>query len=190
MALNLGGQAPFGCPVVTEATVVDSSHLALTLSPSTPCSGDSSVTWWSHRFELGLQREGHHAMSVTIVLAGDVPDTVNTTVDFLVYHDTVDPPPPDSLEHMLSPSRPNPFVNQTRFSVSTDAPQDADVGVFDTQGRRVSHVFHGRLPAGTTELAWNGFRDDGTRAVSGVYFYRLEMKGRVVSRRLVLLQQH
>ena len=39
-----------------------------------------------------------------------------------------------------------------------------------------------------SELAWNGRHDDGSRATAGVYFYRLEMKGRVVSRRLVLLR--
>src|SRR5262249_32064091 len=156
----VGGQTPFECPVVTEATVVDSSHLALTLSPSTLCPGDTAYAGWSHRFELGLQREGHHKMTVTILLASDPPVTVVTSVDFLVYHDPGDPPPPDSLEHLLSPSRPNPFVNETRFSVSTDAPEEADVAVFDTQGRRVSHVFHGRLPVGTTQLAWNGKRDD------------------------------
>lgn len=189
MALILGGHAPFGCPVVTSATVVDTSHLALTLAPSTPCADDSGSRAWSHRFELGLQREGHHAMSLAIVLAGDVLDTVYTSLDFLVFNDSVVSPPPDSLEHVLSPSRPNPFAGQTHFSVSIDSEEDADVSVFDLLGRRVRRVFHGRLPAGTTELAWNGERDDGTRAVAGVYFYRLEMRGRVVSRRLILLRQ-
>ena len=190
MALILGDYAPFGCPVVTSATVVDSSHLSLALAPMSPCF-DDSARWWTQRFELGLQREGHHAMSLAIMLAGDTPDTVYRLVEFLVVHDTTGwGSPHDSLAHMLSPSRPNPFVRETRFSVSTDAVEDADVAVFDVVGRRVSGVFHGRLPAGTTELAWNGYRDDGTRAVAGVYFYRLEIRGRVVSRRLILLLQH
>ena len=61
--------------------------------------------------------------------------------------------------------------------------------MFDINGRRVSTVFRGRLQPGTTELAWNGRRDDGSRAAAGVYFYRLEMRGRVMARRLVLLRQ-
>lgn len=190
MALIVGGRAPFGCPVVTAAAVVDTSHLTLTLAPTSPCSGDSATQAWSQRFELGLQREGYHTMSLAIVLSGGVVDTVVTPVHFLVFNDsTVSGPPPDSLANQLSANRPNPFAQVTRFSVSTDTPQDADVGVFDILGRRVSRVFHGRLPAGTTQLAWNGFRDDGERAVAGVYFYRLEMSGRVVSRRLILLQR-
>ena len=191
MALILGGYAPFGCPVATSATVVDSSHLSLTLSPTAPCPGDSASKWWSQRFELGLQREGHHAISVAITLDGESPETVNIPADFLVAAlGSGWGPPPDSLDHMLSSSRPNPFAQETRFSVSTDGPENADVAVYDVLGRRVSRVFHGRLPSGTTELAWNGYRDDGTRAAAGVYFYRLEMRGRVVSRRLILLRQH
>jgi hypothetical protein len=61
--------------------------------------------------------------------------------------------------------------------------------VFDIHGRRVSTVFRGRLGPGTTELGWNGRYDDGSRAAAGVYFYRLQTRGRIVSRRLVLLGQ-
>jgi flagellar hook capping protein FlgD len=89
---------------------------------------------------------------------------------------------------VLSPGRPNPFVTESRFSISLDGATEAHVAVFDILGRRVSTVFRGTLHAGTTELAWNGRRDDGSRATAGIYFYRLEMKGRVVSRRLVLLR--
>src|SRR5215831_6458246 len=126
-------------------------------------------------------------MTLALTLAGDSSFTVDLPLNFIVVHDSTiwGPPPPDSTG-ALSTSRPNPFTEVTRFSVSTDAPADADVSVFDVTGRRVSRVFHGQLPAGTSELAWNGRRDDGTRAVAGVYFYRLEMRGRVVSRRLVL----
>jgi len=192
MALIVSGWAPFGCPVPTAATVVDTSHLSLTLTPGAPCPGDTASRYWTQRFEMGQQREGWHHLSLLLLLAGETVDTVTTPVDFLVISDSVawGPPPPDSLDHVLSSGRPNPFVSETRFSVSTDSPQDVDVAVFDLQGRRVSQVFHGRLPSGTTELAWNGHRDDGTRAVAGVYFYRLEMRGRVISRRLVLLRQH
>ena len=186
MALFVQGFAPFVCPVVSGAAVIDTSHLALALSPGPPCDVDTSGAW-SHTFELGLQREGHHTMDLAITLDGD--SVVHLPIHFLVVHDTTGwGPPPDSLDHVLSSGRPNPFVSESRFSISLDGAADANVAVFDLLGRRVSTVFRGRLKAGTTELAWNGKRDDGSRATAGVYFYRLEMKGRVVSRRLVLLR--
>ena len=189
MALIVGGYTPFNCPVWSVASVIDTSHLAITLSPGPAC-GDT-VGFWTQRFELGLQREGHHLMDLAITLEGDSTVTHHIPVGFLVVNDTTGwgPPPTDSLDKVLSPSRPNPFVNESRFSISLEVGGNAHVSVFDINGRRVSTVFRGRLEPGTTELAWNGRRDDGSRAAAGVYFYRLEMQGRVMARRLVLLRQ-
>jgi FlgD Ig-like domain len=189
MALILSGYAPFDCPIVSDAAVIDTSHLAITLSSGPACS--DTARYWTHRFELGLQREGHHFMDLAVTLdAGDSLAPHHVQVRFLVVNDTTgwDPPPPDSLENVLSVSRPNPFVTESRFSVSLETAADVDVSVFDVNGRRVSRVFRGQLAPGTTELAWNGRRDDGTRVPAGVYFYRLETQGRVISRRLILRQ--
>ena len=43
------------------------------------------------------------------------------------------------------------------------------------------------LPKGTSTLAWNGRRSDGSRAPGGIYFYRLTRPGQVMNRRVVLL---
>src|SRR5207253_2160381 len=37
VTLVLGGRTPFTCPVVTSAAILDTSHLALTLSPGGAC---------------------------------------------------------------------------------------------------------------------------------------------------------
>lgn len=187
IAFILNGYAPFDCPVVSAAAVVDTSHLALTLSRSA-C--NDTTRFWTHRFELGIQREGHHFMDLAITLEGDSV-THHVPVGFLVVLDPTGwlPPPPDSLNNVLSPSRPNPFSAESKFSVSLDDGVQADVAVFDINGRRVTTVFRGRIERGTTELAWNGRRDDGSRAVPGIYFYRLSIPGRVMSRRIVLLRQ-
>lgn len=189
LALTVQGFAPFDCPVVSQASVVDTSHLALTLSPGSGCDGDTTRAW-THTFDLGLQREGHHVMDLAITVDGDSL-VHHLPIEFLVVNDTTGwgPPPPDSLEHVLSSGTPNPFVTESRFSVSLDDATEAHVAVFDILGRRVSTVFRGKLQPGTTELTWNGRHDDGSRAAAGVYFYRLEMKGRVVSRRIVLRPQ-
>jgi hypothetical protein len=190
VALLVGGFAPFPCPEVTSAAVLDTSHLALTLAPGGSCS-DSSV--WSHRFELGVQREGHHSMDLAITLAsGDSSVTLHLPVHFLAMSPEVWPPPPppsDSVPGVLSPSRPNPFSVESRFSVTLEDGVEAEVGVYDVTGRKVCSVFRGRFEKGTTELAWNGRRDDGRRACAGIYFYRLVLPGRVLSTRLVLLPQ-
>ena len=189
MALVLGGNAPFLCPVVTSAAILDTSHLALTLSPGPACPDTGG--YWMHRFELGLQREGHHNMDLALTVEGNPTVTYHLPAHFLVVVDTAGwtPVPSDSLPTVLSPSRPNPFRNESRFSVTLDDGVDGDVSVFDVSGRRVTTVFRGRFAAGTTQLAWNGKREDGSRAPAGIYFYRFATPGRVFSTRLVLLPQ-
>jgi hypothetical protein len=190
VTLVLGGTAPFSCPVVTSAAILDTSHLALTLSPGGACSDTGS--FWMHRFALGLQRDGYHNMDLALTVEGDSTVTHHLPVHFLVVFDTTGwtPGPSDSLPQVLSTSRPNPFSAESRFSVTLDDGVQAEVSVFDVFGRRVRTVFRGRFAAGTTQLAWNGRREDGTRAAAGIYFYRLTMPGRVFSTRLVLLPQH
>jgi len=57
--------------------------------------------------------------------------------------------------------------------VSIAEPTQAEVAVFDLSGRRVATIQRGVLPAGTSNLEWNGRRADGSRAAGGIYFYRL-----------------
>jgi FlgD Ig-like domain len=188
LALSVWGFAPFDCPMATEATVIDSSHLSVGLSPRSDCAGDTTRAW-SASFDLGLQREGYHSMDLAITLTGDSL-THHVPIVFIVAADSVQwgPPPSDSLDHMMSQARPNPFASESRFSVSVDNVSAANVAVFDIMGRRVRTIFSGRLQPGTTQFAWDGRHDNGTRATSGIYFYRLEMRGRVLSRRIVLLR--
>ena len=51
----------------------------------------------------------------------------------------------------------------------------------------VRRIFEGPVDAGTWDYAWDGHRDDGSRAKAGVYFYRVIQPGHVYSRRVVLL---
>jgi flagellar hook assembly protein FlgD len=49
-------------------------------------------------------------------------------------------------------------------------------------------LHHGWLAAGPHEFRWDGRTEDGTSARNGVYFYRAEVGGRAVSRKMVLVR--
>ncbi len=189
VAVVAGGRLPFSCGTVTQAGLVDSMQLAITFRPDSGCADTTSA--WSHRFDLGPLPAGRYWYQIVITLDDGVhPAPFRWPFTFVVG----DPPPPppspppgDSLVTALSPSRPNPFHDETRFSVSVLAPTHADVGIFDLGGRRVATVFRGELPGGTSELAWDGRTSNGRFAPGGIYFYRLTLPNRVVSRRVVLL---
>jgi hypothetical protein len=84
---------------------------------------------------------------------------------------------------------PNPARGATRisFALPQGAPARTTLGVFDAQGRRV-RVLEGPFRAGLNEVAWDGTDDAGRAARAGLYFYRLESAGAVLSRRLVVVR--
>jgi hypothetical protein len=88
----------------------------------------------------------------------------------------------------LSAPRPNPFPNETRFSLTLAGDAPADVSIYDVDGRRVASLYHGDLRAGTHEFTWQGRSADGSSMQSGVYFVRARVAGKILTRRAVLLE--
>ncbi len=84
---------------------------------------------------------------------------------------------------------PNPFGMNTALSYELPSPGDVDVRVFDVSGRLVRTLIDSEArPAGLQTLVWSG-RDDGGRDVaSGVYFFRVDVGGESMQRRVVLLR--
>jgi hypothetical protein len=66
-------------------------------------------------------------------------------------------------------SFPNPFVDLTRIAFTLDGDADVHVSVYDAAGRSVADLHDGTLAPGEHRLSWDGRRDDGSRAASGVY---------------------
>ena len=87
----------------------------------------------------------------------------------------------------LSAPLPNPSGGRTSFSVMLAEPGALDVGVFDAGGRRIATLFHGDAPAGARMLSWNGRRDSGIAAGSGLFFVRAESAGTRVTQKVMLL---
>jgi len=61
------------------------------------------------------------------------------------------------------------------------------LAVYDIAGRRRSTILDRELPAGVTELVWDGRDQAGSRMASGMYFIRLTCtKGARVSKIVML----
>lgn len=63
-----------------------------------------------------------------------------------------------------------------------------DLRAYDARGRQVRDLVHGSLGIGERVVRWNGRADDGRRLVSGVYFLRLSIDGRVSTTRIVRIR--
>jgi hypothetical protein len=184
--IEVHGYFPFDCGQVIGAEVVDDAHIQATLVQGPACGDTARV--YDQTFELGLLPAGPHVVQLTLAIEGDSSTVVHRDFGFEVIDPNAPPPPPgDSLQSVMSSGRPNPFHDQSSFSVSLAGPVPAEVAVFDLAGRRVRTVFSGTLPMGTTQMRWDGRRSDGSPVPGGIYFYRLVMPDRVVTRRVVLL---
>jgi len=87
----------------------------------------------------------------------------------------------------LSSPLPNPSSGRTSFSVTLSEAGALDVGVFDAGGRRIATVFHGDAAAGMRSFTWDGRRDSGIAAGSGLFFVRAEAGGTRVTNKILLL---
>jgi hypothetical protein len=88
----------------------------------------------------------------------------------------------------LSGNYPNPFNPTTTISYSI--PQDGNVEliVYNIRGQKVKTLVTGTQPAGVYNVTWNGKDDNGKRASSGLYFYKLNSSGKTAVKKMLLLK--
>ena len=184
--LTLSGFKPFTCTLIHDESTQGQDAVFATFDRQPSCADTTGR--WARSFAMGSFAEGDHAVAIHLLVNdADSSHEVSSTAVFHVHGPVPPPPPVDSSLAGMSSSHPNPFRDQSSFSVSLDASQPVDVAVFDLLGRHVVTIHHGMLPQGTSTLAWDGRRQDGSRAPGGIYFYRLTLQDRVVHRQVVLL---
>jgi hypothetical protein len=72
------------------------------------------------------------------------------------------------------------FPTTIAFALAETGP--VSISIFDVRGSMVRRLVDGRFPAGTHHTTWDGRRDDGTAAASGIYYYRMTASGEVLTR--------
>ena len=78
---------------------------------------------------------------------------------------------------------PNPFNPTTRIAYSLPQVSNVVIKVYDVLGTEIKTLVNKRETEGTHEV-----RFDGRNLPSGVYFYRMETRGRILSRKMILLK--
>ena len=148
------------------------------------------------RRERGITADGVVAMvDFRVLRAGDpairlggvlARDAANRTIDADGIEQTTRPTPPTQTA-LLAPS-PNPFHGDATLTFSLAEPGQVTLVVFSVDGRRVRTLVNTRCEAGVHQARWDG-ADDGHRAVApGVFYARLTVAGRHLTRRLVYLR--
>ena len=83
---------------------------------------------------------------------------------------------------------PNPFNAQVVIGFSLPDACFVRLGVYDVLGRKVRTLVDGEMSSGSHRVVWDG-EDDGGRGVSsGVYVVKLDLGGKVLTRKVVMVR--
>ena len=83
----------------------------------------------------------------------------------------------------LAQNYPNPFNPTTTISFMLDKRAKVKLEVFNILGARIATLVNEQKPAGKFSVVWNA-----SRVVSGIYFYRIQANGKVLTRKMMLLK--
>jgi|GEM_PF-2506804 len=89
---------------------------------------------------------------------------------------------------LIARNYPNPFNPETVISFSLPQSGKTSVVIVDLLGREILRVFNGMLASGLNEVRWNGKDSRGRPVGSGVYFYRIESRGNVLTGKMILIR--
>jgi hypothetical protein len=93
---------------------------------------------------------------------------------------------PDDFE--LQPNYPNPFNPSTTISYSLPEAAHVRIEVCNVLGQKVRTLVNTVRPAGEHQARWDGTDESGSPVASGVYLYRFQSSGQVVTRKMLLLR--
>jgi hypothetical protein len=97
--------------------------------------------------------------------------------------------PPVVVGFRLEPARPNPFNPRTTLAFELESAEArVRLAIYDVSGRRLRTLLEGAMPAGRSEIVWDGRDEAGNDLASGTYLYRLETAGESQTRKLSLLR--
>ena len=104
------------------------------------------------------------------------------------FHSLLEDGGDSALRFSLGQSLPNPMRESARIDYVLPAPGTVNLRVFDAQGRLLRTLVEGEQPAGQASRLWDGRDAQGRRVPTGVYFYRLEAGGEVLTRKLMVIR--
>jgi len=167
--LDPAGNFLWGPVTLSAASLGEKDDLVLTLNPS----NQLFFAWTDKRSDSG-----------DIYAQNSNPDgTMGNWVAHLKSVPTLRP-----RTFVLFPSFPNPFNPATHIRVGLPHAAHITLAIYDMTGRLVRTLYQGNLPAGVHTFRWNGRKENGDTAPSGIYFCRFRTATFRTAQKLILLK--
>ncbi len=100
----------------------------------------------------------------------------------------------DNLTHLVTQliaNYPNPFnpITTISFALNTENTELTELVIYNIKGQKVKQLVTTQLSSGQHSVVWNGTDQDSKPVSSGVYFYRLNVDGKTIrTKRMLLLK--
>jgi hypothetical protein len=91
-------------------------------------------------------------------------------------------------DFILYQNYPNPFNPTTHIQFSIAEPAQVSLKIYNILSQEVATLVNENLKAGVYNVTWDAKNSDGTKVVSGTYFYRLATGNHVIFQKMVLLK--
>jgi hypothetical protein len=110
---------------------------------------------------------------------------VDSDGEFLSSERKVEIPP---RETTLYQNYPNPFNPVTTVSYYVPSTSRVSLVIFDVHGKVVRTLVSRVVGFGKHDVTWEGINDRGETVASGVYFYRLSVGKKIITKKLTLVK--
>jgi hypothetical protein len=146
--------------------------------------GSSSVV-----LEVDTGDMGQGIYSVDLVIECDDPDEPEVTIPVTLLIDVVGVDDETPAKYVLYGNYPNPFNPRTEIRYNLPARSEVTLEVYSISGRLVRSLIEDESQApGPYRIPWDGCDERGRKVASGVYFYKLEADGEVLTNSMVLIK--
>lgn len=104
------------------------------------------------------------------------------------YTDIVEFPDELVKDYKLYQNYPNPFNPSTVIEFESPVNEFAKVIIYNVLGQKIRELFAGRVVQGLTRFTWDGTNDKGELVTSGAYIYSINIAGKNLSKKMILLR--
>ena len=91
-------------------------------------------------------------------------------------------------DFQLGQNYPNPFNPETHIVFALPRTGQAQLTIYNINGKQICRLFDGTLAAGYHEAVWRGVDDNGRPVSSGIYFYVLQSSGTVLQKKCLFMK--
>lgn len=82
---------------------------------------------------------------------------------------------------------PNPFNPTTTINFFLQQDSHIDLSIFNVKGQKIRTLVKSQIPKGMQSILWNGKDENGNFVGTGIYFYKLNVNGKLIETNKCLL---